>query len=70
MDCSSRRHSRRLWLPVSKPHVAVIIPFYQTRNLSRIAHAAELHYPERLPIMGDWPGWQPDVWWWEERPAQ
>jgi len=49
-----------------------VIPFYQTRNVSRIAHAAELHYPDRLPlpIMGDWPGWQPDVWWWEERPAQ
>ncbi|TNC51257.1 ABC transporter substrate-binding protein [Rubellimicrobium rubrum] len=41
-----------------------VIPFYQW-NVARIAHAAELTYPERLPLMGDWPGWQPDVWWWE-----
>ena len=41
-----------------------VIPFYQW-NVARIAHAAELAYPERLPLMGDWPGWQPDVWWWE-----
>ena len=26
----------------------------------------ELHYPERLPMYGDWIGWQPDVWWWDE----
>ena len=39
-----------------------VIPFYQW-NISRIAHAKELHYPERLPLFGDWPGWQPDVWW-------
>jgi len=25
-----------------------------------------LNYPETLPIFGDWPGWQPDVWWYEE----
>jgi len=41
------------------------IPIYQW-NISRIAHAKELQYPEALPIFGDWPGWQPDVWWWEE----
>ena len=39
-----------------------VIPFYQW-NISRIAYAKELHYPERLPLFGDWPGWQPDVWW-------
>jgi peptide/nickel transport system substrate-binding protein len=42
-----------------------VIPIYQW-NISRIAHAKELKYPETLPIFGDWPGWQPDVWWWEE----
>lgn len=42
-----------------------VIPIYQW-NISRVAHAKELHYPEELPIFGDWPGWQPDVWWFEE----
>ncbi len=42
-----------------------VIPIYQW-NISRIAHAKELHYPDDLPIFGDWPGWQPDVWWYEE----
>lgn len=42
-----------------------VIPIYQW-NVSRIAHSADLHYPEQLPIWGDWPGWQPDVWWHEE----
>ncbi|MBS1302885.1 extracellular solute-binding protein [Loktanella sp. SALINAS62] len=42
-----------------------VIPIYQW-NISRIAHAAELSYPETLPIFGDWPGWQPDVWWWDD----
>lgn len=42
-----------------------VIPIYQW-NISRLAHAKELKYPENLPIFGDWPGWQPDVWWFEE----
>ncbi|RYH03602.1 ABC transporter substrate-binding protein [Salipiger sp. IMCC34102] len=42
-----------------------VIPIYQW-NISRLAHAKELTYPEVLPVMGDWPGWQPDLWWWEE----
>ncbi len=42
-----------------------VIPIYQW-NISRIAHSKNLHYPDRLPIFGDWPGWQPDVWWWRE----
>ncbi|TNC67590.1 ABC transporter substrate-binding protein [Rubellimicrobium roseum] len=45
-----------------------VIPFYQW-NMARIAHAAELRHPERLPVMGDLPGWEPDVWWWEDAPA-
>ena len=42
-----------------------VIPIYQW-NISRVAHAKELRYPEYIPIFGDWPGWQPDVWWYEE----
>ncbi|MDU8912078.1 extracellular solute-binding protein [Aestuariicoccus sp. MJ-SS9] len=42
-----------------------VIPIYQW-NISRIAHAKELKFPETLPIYGDWIGWQPDVWWHEE----
>lgn len=42
-----------------------VIPIYQF-NISRLAHARELKFPETLPIYGDWIGWQPDVWWWDE----
>ena len=42
-----------------------VIPIYQW-NISRIAHDADLKFPEEMPIFGDWPGWQPDVWWHEE----
>ncbi len=42
-----------------------VIPIYQY-NVSRIAHAKELKYPEALPIYGDSTSWQPDVWWYEE----
>lgn len=33
---------------------------------SRLAHRKELRFPSRLPIYGDWIGFQPDVWWYEE----
>jgi peptide/nickel transport system substrate-binding protein len=42
-----------------------VIPFYQW-NVSRIAHDKNLHHPDTMPIFGDWPGWQPDVWWYAE----
>ncbi|WP_193141952.1 extracellular solute-binding protein [Fluviibacterium sp. MJW13] len=42
-----------------------VIPLWYS-DRSRIAHAAELQFPETLPIYGDWIGWQPDVWWWQE----
>ncbi|MEL6960927.1 MAG: extracellular solute-binding protein [Pseudomonadota bacterium] len=42
-----------------------VIPIYQW-NISRIAHDANLKYPDTMPIFGDWPGWQPDVWWYAE----
>ena len=42
-----------------------VIPIYQW-NISRVAHDTNLHYPETIPLFGDWPGWQPEVWWYEE----
>ncbi len=41
------------------------IPFWFS-DVSRIAHRRELHFPERLPIYGDWLGFQPEVWWHED----
>jgi peptide/nickel transport system substrate-binding protein len=38
------------------------IPFWQN-TVSRIAHDANLRYPDTLPIYGDFIGFQPDVWW-------
>ncbi|MEM9971693.1 MAG: extracellular solute-binding protein, partial [Pseudomonadota bacterium] len=35
--------------------------------IARLAHAKELKYrADRLPMYGDWIGFQPDVWWYEE----
>ncbi len=42
-----------------------VIPIYQW-NVARIAHSKNLHFPEMIPLFGDWPGWQPDVWWYAE----
>jgi peptide/nickel transport system substrate-binding protein len=42
-----------------------VVPFWYN-PISRIAHNAELRYPETIPIYGDWIGWQPDVWWVED----
>lgn len=42
-----------------------VIPIWYN-PVSRIAHARELKYPESLPMYGDWIGFQPDVWWYEE----
>ena len=41
-----------------------VIPIYQW-NVARIAHDANLRFPDNIPLFGDWPGWQPDVWWCE-----
>lgn len=41
----------RYVIPVSYPQVR------------RIAYAARLHHPGRLPLYGDWPGFLPEVWW-------
>jgi peptide/nickel transport system substrate-binding protein len=42
-----------------------VIPIWHV-PVSRIAHARQLRYPDRLPMYGDWIGFQPDVWWYEE----
>jgi peptide/nickel transport system substrate-binding protein len=42
-----------------------VVPIWYSA-VSRIAHSRSLRYPERLPIYGDWLGFQPDVWWYQE----
>ncbi len=43
-----------------------VIPIWHS-PIARIAHANKLRYPaDRLPMYGDWIGFQPDVWWYEE----
>ena len=42
-----------------------VVPIWHS-PISRLAHAKELRYPETLPMYGDWIGFQPDVWWYEE----
>lgn len=39
-----------------------VIPMWYS-GISRLAHAKQLKFPERLPIYGDWLGFQPEVWW-------
>jgi peptide/nickel transport system substrate-binding protein len=42
-----------------------VIPLWYSQ-VSRMAHRKEYKYPERLPLYGDWIGFQPDVWWYQE----
>ncbi len=42
-----------------------VIPIWYS-DISRLAHVKELHFPEYLPMYGDWLGFQPNVWWWED----
>ncbi|HHH89541.1 MAG TPA: ABC transporter substrate-binding protein [Aliiroseovarius sp.] len=42
-----------------------VIPVWYS-NVSRIAHIKELRYPDHIPMYGDWLGFQPDLWWYEE----
>ena len=42
-----------------------VIPVWFSK-VARIAHSSHLHYPERIPLYGDWPGFQPEVWWYED----
>jgi len=42
-----------------------VVPLWYS-DVSRLAHRKELKFPERLPLYGDWIGFQPDVWWYEQ----
>lgn len=42
-----------------------VVPMWYS-NVSRLAHRKELKFLERLPLYGDWLGFQPDVWWFEQ----
>jgi peptide/nickel transport system substrate-binding protein len=42
-----------------------VIPVWYS-NVARLAYSKNLHYPERLPLYGDWPGFQPEAWWYQE----
>jgi peptide/nickel transport system substrate-binding protein len=39
-----------------------VIPNWYAKS-SQLAYKAELHFPARVPLYGDWPGFQPEVWW-------
>ena len=39
-----------------------VIPIW-AYDISRIAHASHLRFPETLPIYGDGVEWLPNVWW-------
>jgi len=41
-----------------------VIPLWYS-DVSRIAHVRQLKYPARLPVYGDWIGFMPEVWWWQ-----
>jgi len=42
-----------------------VIPLWFSDH-SNLAHDARLKFPQRLPVYGDWIGFQPDVWWYED----
>lgn len=42
-----------------------VVPIWYS-DISRIAHAKTLRFPQKLPLYGDWIGFQPDVWWQQE----
>ena len=42
-----------------------VVPFWYS-SVSRLAHVKQLHFPAKLPIYGDWLGFQPEVWWYQE----
>jgi peptide/nickel transport system substrate-binding protein len=39
-----------------------VVPMWYS-DVSRLAHRKELKFPARLPLYGDWTGFQPEVWW-------
>jgi peptide/nickel transport system substrate-binding protein len=42
-----------------------VVPIWYSA-VSRLAHSKHLKFPARLPIYGDWLGFQPEVWWYED----
>lgn len=42
-----------------------VIPVWYN-NVSRLAHKKQLQFPQALPVYGDWLGFLPEVWWWQE----
>lgn len=42
-----------------------VIPLWYS-DVSRVAHKKEIHFPEYVPMYGNWLGYMPDVWWYEE----
>jgi len=42
-----------------------VVPFWYT-PASRLAISQGLHFPDNLPIYGDWTGFLPEVWWYQE----
>ncbi len=42
-----------------------VIPIWYS-DTSFLAHDKRLRYSKNLPVYGDWIGFQPEVWWWEE----
>ena len=42
-----------------------VVPFWYS-SVSRLAHAKQLQFPAKLPMYGDWLGFQPEVWWYQE----
>ena len=42
-----------------------VVPLWFSQ-VSRLAHDRRLHFPETIPMYGDWLGFQPELWWFEE----
>lgn len=42
-----------------------VIPLWYA-PVTRMAYRKSYHYPAKLPLYGDWPGFQPQVWWYED----
>ena len=42
-----------------------VIPFGYSQ-VSRLAYVKALHFPARTSLYGDWLGFQPEVWWYQE----
>ena len=43
-----------------------VIPIWYAPK-DRIAHTKALHYPAKTPLYGAWPGFAPDVWWYNDK---